>query len=460
MTVSARVLCAAVLVAALFLTEPPPERAMAQEPPPQQPAPPNVLIIVTDDQREGLEVMSTVRRRFVEGGRSYPNAYTTTPQCCPARASILTGRYVHNHAVKNNSKGRDIAPETTLSYYLHEAGYRTGLFGKFLNRWGGRPPPYFDNWVTLLGQSRYTDTTYNVHGDYRDLPGYSTDVLGERAVRFLQTANATEDERPWMLLFTPHAPHAPYRPERKYRRAEVGTWDGNPAVYEYKTAQGKADKPWFLQGAARRPAKAVRRQQLRTLISVDDVVGRFFRTIDRLGEGNTIAIFLSDNGIMWGEHGWVDKALPHTYSVRIPFLMRWPGAIARGTTDDRLVANIDVTPTVLAAAGLSPEGAELDGRSLLDETWTREELLLEFFGPEGEKAVPPWASLRASGYQYIEYYGQDGSVVFREHYDLATDPWELENLYGDADPANDPANGAELQERLSAARSCIGAACP
>jgi arylsulfatase A-like enzyme len=419
-----------------------------------------VLLIITDDQREGLEVMPRTRSRFVNSGRSYPNAYATTPQCCPARASIFTGRYVHNHAVKNNALGRDLDSESTLAYYLQTAGYRTALFGKYLNRWGGRPPPFYDRWTTLLGAERYTDAVYNVNGDYRDLEGYSTKVLGEKLVDFLWTSEAKADEQPWMVTFTPAAPHAPYLPERKYSRVDVGRWTGNPAVYEYRTQQGKADKPEFLQSAARRPATHVRTSQMRTLISVDDVIGRVFRTMAGLEEQNTIAIFVSDNGLMWGEHGWVDKALPHTHSVRVPLLMRWPGRVEPGTIDGRLAANIDIAPTLLAAAGVSPEGASFDGRSLLDESWSRDSVLLEFFGPEEERMVPPWASLRGASYQYTEYYAENGAIIFREYYDLANDPWQLDNAYGDADPANDPPNGEQLHDELTNARSCVGTACP
>lgn len=455
MTRKAVALFAVTLCAGLFWGETRPRDAIAQEV-----ARPNVHLIVTDDQREGLEVMPELRRRFVDEGRTFTNAFTTTPQCCPARASIFTGRYVHNHAVRNNALGRSIDPETTLAYYLKAAGYRTALFGKFLNRWGGWPPPYFDRWTTILGANRYEDAVYNVNGDYRDIRGYSTSVLGKRMVDFLWDVEATADAQPWMITFTPAAPHAPYLPERKYRRADVGTWNGNPAVFEYRTEGGKSDKPDFLQRAARRPATHIRKDQMRTLMSVDDVLGRLFRTMAGLEERNTIVVFLSDNGLMWGEHGWVDKAVAHTYSVRVPMFLRWPGRVPAGSIDGRLVANVDVTPTILDAADVSPEGASFDGRSLLDESWARDALLLEFFGPDDEKLVPPWASLRSGSYQYIEYYSPEGAVTFREYYDLAADPWQLHNLYGDADPANDPPNGPELHERLAQARTCTAAACP
>jgi arylsulfatase A-like enzyme len=304
------------------------------------------------------------------------------------------------------------------------------------------------------------NAVYNVNGDYRDLSGYSTKVLGERIEDFLWGAEAKADDQPWMVTFTPAAPHAPYFPEKRYQRVDVGDWKGNPAVYEYRTEQGKADKPGFLQSAARRPATRIRNDQMRTLISVDDVIGRIYRTLSGLEEQNTIAIFVSDNGLMWGEHGWVDKAVPHTYSVRVPMLMRWPGRVSPGAIDGRLAANVDIVPTLLDAAGISPEGASFDGRSLLDESWTRDSILLEFFGPEEERLVPPWASLRAPGYQYTEYYSPEGAITFREYYDLSNDPWQLRNLYGDGDPANDPVDGSQLHDRLAEARACTGPACP
>jgi arylsulfatase A-like enzyme len=124
-----------------------------------------------------------------------------------------------------------------------------------------------------------------------------------------------------------------------------------------------------------------------------------------------------------------------------------------------MVANIDITPTVLEAAGITPEGASFDGRSLLDESWSRDRLLLEFFGPERETIVPPWASLRTSDYQYVEYYDGAGEVTFREYYDLAQDRWQLENLLGDGDASNDP-SVTELHDRLAADRACAGSSCP
>jgi arylsulfatase A-like enzyme len=113
---------------------------------------PNVLIIVTDDQRGGLGVMPATRTWLKKGGTKFDNAFVTTPLCCPSRASIFTGRYTHNHHVySNDGEGPSLIQESTLQYYLQQAGYETALYGKYLNGWDiSHPPPYFDKYAEHL----------------------------------------------------------------------------------------------------------------------------------------------------------------------------------------------------------------------------------------------------------------------------------------------------------------------
>ena len=138
-------------------------------------------------------------------------------------------------------------------------------------------------------------------------------------------------------------------------------------------------------------------------------------------------------------------------------IMRWTGHLPAGTTDGRRAANIDIAPTIMEAAGIAiPERFPMDGRSLL-QPWQRRVVLTEFQRVRVAVA-PTWASLRTGRYHYVEYYRQ-GSVTFREYYRLRRDPWELENLLHDGDPANDP-DVAALHRRLAALRDCQGAGCP
>ena len=162
---------------------------------------------------------------------------------------------------------------------------------------------------------------------------------------------------------------------------------------------------------------------------------------------------------MWGEYGLLEKGYPYTTSVRIPMMMRWPARIREGGIDRRLVGNIDIAPTVLDAIGLPADPAHpMDGRSLLDNAWTREWILLEYW--RNMKKTIPWASLWSKKWQYIENY--QGERFF-ELYDLRADPWQLDNLLAAGAPHKAPGASA-LSEKLRQAKVCRGTdgpfACP
>jgi arylsulfatase A-like enzyme len=216
---------------------------------------------------------------------------------------------------------------------------------------------------------------------------------------------------------------------------------------------------WSLQ-----PKKGahVRRVQLRTLMSVDDMVGELFARLDALGEAeDTLAIFLSDNGLLWAEHGlYGTKRYPYLPSIDITMFLRWPGRVDEGVVDDRLAANIDIAPTVFQAAGLTPPtDPPMDGASLLEPS-SRERLLLEYFVSPDEPVVPTWAGTITDRYEYVEWYGGGGSAItFREYYDLRRDPWQLRNLFGDRSATNDPDVGP-LHAHVVADRTCAGVDCP
>jgi arylsulfatase A-like enzyme len=193
---------------------------------------------------------------------------------------------------------------------------------------------------------------------------------------------------------------------------------------------------------------------------VDEAVQRLFDTMTSLGEANdTLAFFLSDNGIMWAEHGMKSKTTPYTSAIKVPFFVRWPGRVAQNVLDPRIAATIDITPTIMEAAGIEPDPEyPLDGRSLLDET-ARDRILLELTGGNNQIDAPTWASTLTPAYQYIEYYDDiTGAVTFREYYDLVNDPHQLENLLADADPENDPPldEQSALRVGLARDRSCAG----
>ncbi len=423
---------------------------------------PNVLIIVTDDQRAtegGLAVMPATRRWFGEGGTRFSSAFATTPLCCPARASIFSGRYAHNHGVFTNLGEFTFDEDFTIQHYLDGAGYNTALTGKYFNNWDVEDDPAnFDRWALFDGG--YYGHDYNLNGTMRHVSDYSTNFIADKTVDFLEAFERT-DTRPWMLYVATYAPHATFIPETSYRGARVPRWGGNPAVFE----DNRGDKPRYvrIRDETYDTWGKYRRLQLRALMSVDDLVAEVSRALRRLDEGSdTLAFYLSDNGYIWADHGLYDKGAPYTPSIQIPMFMRWPGRVDPGVREERLVGNVDIAPTVLDAAGLIPApGHPMDGRSLLDSSWTRPRILTEYRNSGNVWTPPTWASLRTPDLQYVEYY-DEGERIFREYYDLRADPWQLTNLLFDGDPANNPDASTLriLSDQLSADRSCVGITCP
>ncbi|MGH2730906.1 MAG: sulfatase family protein [Actinomycetota bacterium] len=427
---------------------------------------PNILIFITDDQRltGTLEVLPKTLSWFRDGGTSYSSAVTTTPTCCPARSSIFTGRYAHNHGVHTTapSEADHLDQDTTLQRYLHRAGYKTALFGKYLNGWRlDVKPPSFDTWALFETgpKASYYGGPWSIDGDIRNLNRYSTDFIADQTRAFLKTSEQ-KDGQPWLLYVTPLAPHPPFSPAPKYAYADYPDFVPNPAMRE--VGVDLSDKPPYVRN--RRPANPSQQAtnyaaQVRTLMSVDDLVNSTMRTLEDLGEAdNTLAIFISDNGYLLGEHGLVAKTHPYSPSIRVPLFVRWPGHVTAGAVDDRLVANIDLAPTIFEAVGIEAKHV-IDGRSLFDTTYARDRILTENWH-RGKHSAPNWTGLWGGSWQYVEHYNSDRTATeFTEYYDLVADPFQLDNLFGDADGTNDP-DALPLAEQLARDASCKGTSGP
>jgi len=421
-----------------------------------EPGRPNILLILTDDQRAAgtMDVLPQTRSWFETGGTMYPNAFVTTPLCCPSRSSIFSGRYVHNHGVRSNEMSQSLDTRFTIQEYLKQSGYRTGYFGKYLNAWNlFRSPASYDDWsITVAG---YSPFRVNENGVVKNITQYSTSYFRDNALRFITEAEA-QDSTPWFLQVSTTAPHLPFTPEAQYANAAVPPFDEPPSYFE----SDKRDKPPAIENRNDDPAHVefTRVNQLRTLKSVDDLVGSVFNLLELAEEdSHTLAVFMSDNGYMWGEHGLDFKGVAYDESVRVPMYVRFPGHVPAGGTDNKLVANIDLAPTFAEAAGGLAIGQPMDGRSILSFS-TRSRLLGEWFSNAGGLG---WASLRTATSHYVEYYDRadNQSIKFREYYDLTADPYEMDNLLGDGNAANDP-NVAALSAQLAADRICSGADCP
>jgi N-acetylglucosamine-6-sulfatase len=400
---------------------------------------PSILLIVTDDQRwDTLWAMPEVQRSLVEPGVNFEESFTTSSLCCPSRASILTGAYPHTTGVYRQGGRfggfRSFEDSMTIATELNEAGYRTGFFGKYLDSYQhdaltGYVPPGWDRWVAFV-HSQFFDFGLTIDGvveRYGSEPDdYSTDVLASHTEDFIRGT-----EGPVFALFVPAAPHAPALPAPTDAGgfADLPVW--RPPSFD---EADRSDKPTHMQilkpvGPERTEnLEILRRNQYRSLQSVDRAVGRLLDALEDTGRlDDALVIFTSDNGLLWGEHRWLKKEVPYEEAIRVPLIIRADAVVGEDArTNDQLVANIDLAPTIAAAAGV--ELPDADGRSLLPllagrrEKW-RQALLIEHM--RGTNPIPTYCAVRTSRYLFASY--ETGE---RELYDLEADPFQLRDLAG------------------------------
>ena len=396
---------------------------------------PNIVIVVTDDQRVGtLKTMPIVRHELRQPGASYVGVIPTS-MCCPSRTALLSGNLSHHTGVYANVLKQGGGWPTfnasgyeskTLATALQAAGYRTGLVGKYLNEWNRAPdgfvPPGWDVFRALYvatGQGASAYYNYELRGtEPTEVFGataadYSTDVEADRAVQFI---TQSPPDAPLFLMYTPTAPHSPYIPAPRY----VNSWSPSaPYRNDAVNEADMSDKPPFMRDLSPVSLREIDHAQDKTgetLRAVDDGVGAL---IDALGPrmSNTLFIFMSDNGVMWGEHRLEKKNRPYRWSTDVPMIMRWDGHLS-DPPGQQLVSNVDVTQTVLDAAGI-PHALNTEGMSVLRER--RSETLLE---SEKSQAHPAYCGVRTVNWLYVKYSGRHG----KELYDYRTDPLELNNV--------------------------------
>jgi arylsulfatase A-like enzyme len=445
----------------------------------------NVVVIETDDQTaQSLWAMPTVDRLLARKGVSFDNSFVSYSLCCPSRATFLTGQYAHNHGVVDNTLPyggyEKLRGDNTLPVWLREAGYRTILVGKYLNRYGRRDPtevpPGWTDWHGLIDPtaSHYYGFTINDNGHphtYGPKPSnYQTDVLTGKAVRLIRSAS--RGQAPffmWTTYFAPHYTNArrgahdpgdPRIPTPVPARQDRGRFARAPLPFtESFDESDVSDKPAKvrryprLTKAQRTAIRRNYRRELETLQAVDRGVGRIVAALRETGElDHTVVAFTSDNGYFHGEHRIpFGKRLPYEPSIRVPLVIRGPG-VRRDVRVADLVSNQDLAPTILDAANAEP-GLPQDGLSLLPLMGGGEladrDLLIEGRYPFGHP--PRFAGIRTTRWFYGEY-----TTGERELYDLSADPDELTNR---SSAPGYEAVEADLANRLAALRDCSGETC-
>lgn len=428
---------------------------------------PNIVFIMSDDHAAhaisayGSKLIKTPNiDRLAAEGMKFENCFVTNSICTPSRAAILTGKYSHMNGVPVFNHLDTSQP--LLSRYLQQAGYYTGMVGKW-HLGGQNPytpelgkPAGFDYWNILPGQGAYFDPVMIEMGVRKNLKGYTTDVITDLAINFIRNR---PQNKPFFLMYHHKAPHRNWQPDEKHKRQFENFVPPLPATFDddYK---GKSDAarmatnhidadlnetdvkvkpPEGLSAVELKRWKFTRYMQdyLACVAAVDDNVGRFLDFLDANGlRDNTIVIYTSDQGFFLGEHNMFDKRFMYEESLRMPFLVRWPARIKSGSVSKEMILNVDFAPMMLDAAGAKIP-ADMQGKSFLPvlrgekPTGWRNSMYYRYYHP-GHHNVAAHYGVRTDRYKLIFF----DKLNQWELYDLKNDPGEMTNIYGNKENAS------------------------
>ncbi|XP_037935139.1 N-acetylglucosamine-6-sulfatase-like [Teleopsis dalmanni] len=445
---------------------------------------PNILLVLTDDQDValgGMMPMKQVQALLGKEGATFNNAFTSSPLCCPSRASLLSGKYAHNHRTTNNSLSggcngnywlKNVEPHA-LPVLLQTAGYHTFFAGKYLNEYRGeKVPPGWNDFHGLHGNSKYYNYTLRENAQNVSYTNtYLTDLLSSRTLEFLGKPELVS--APFFAMVATPAPHAPFIPAERHRNSFANI--EAPRTPNFNHISESLEKHWLVGSSKLIPTKTLKlmdtyfQQRWETLLAVDELVATVWKLLaDQKKLDNTYIIFTSDNGYHIGQFAQpFDKRQPYDTDIRIPLLMSGP-TIPKGIEINAPAVLVDLVPTILEWAQLSDQ-TNGDGESLhallvnavgydalLDKQYTRS-LLVQHWG-EGNvdtyNAECPWskkdrltectiegachcqdawnntyACIRHFSYNtnrlYCEFRDNENFV---EGYDVDDDPFQMTNM--------------------------------
>jgi len=417
-------------------------------------AKPNVLIFVTDDQRwntlgcYGDPVIRTPNiDSLARGGVLFKYAFVQAPQCCPSRASLQTGRYPHAHHVRWNSIPIP-DDETTIGQILSDSGYETACFGKMHvkpqdpARMGFQYSSTISDYNRYLAQHGIKSGMAASKGPYLKLAStgagtypfpkehYITNWIGDRAVEYLKEHR--HPHKPFFMYVSFFKPHIPWNPPEPYDKM----YDPKEIPLVPRLSHDLEMKPPSVRAYYRHMGMdKISDEELRSMIArhyglislVDDNVGKVLKALEAAGVAeNTIVVYLSDNGTMLADHNLIRKGrYVYDANARTPLLMRWPAGFPAGkVVDGSLADEIDIMPTLLAAAGVQIP-RRVQGMNLIpviDGTASGKDSSFQQIGFEANGYV---TSIRTLKWRYVYYTDGTGEL-----YDHQKDPHETTNLFG------------------------------
>ncbi len=430
---------------------------------------PNIVFVLTDDHRwdcYGAGRRDQIRTprldRIADRGVRFENAFVTLAICSPSRAACLTGRYGSANGVTAVGKLGLNLGERTFAHALRDAGYATGVAGK----WHLKTRPEecgFDFVSTCWSNGTWYDRQFTIDGEKRTMRGFVDDVTADESIRFIRQSQ--KQNKPFVLWICTQAPHMDHNFSWPAKQQFLDSYEVDDAPLARSWNDDLAGKPEYLKTSRNRtkaleygyddPQKIRKhaRDYYASVTQMDAAVGRVLDVLDepRLSD-NTWIIFMGDNGWMLGEHGMTSKVLPYEESMRVPMAICGP-ATKQQVLDD-LVLNIDLTATIYDLAGLSIPGT-IHGRSLLPfiqgdrpADW-RNSFLYE--APTPQLGSQPLWAVRNKRWKYVQTK-TDSDSVFEELYDLQTDPIERVNV---ADAPAQQKRVTELAQELVRQKTLI-----
>jgi arylsulfatase A-like enzyme len=423
--------------------------------------PRNVIFVLVDDLRydamgfvtPGLQTPNI--DSLAKNGVYFPNAVVTSALCSPSRATILTGLTARNHGVIDNNN----STETGLTFfpkYLRDAGYQTAFVGKWhMGDATDAPRPGFDYWVSFRGQGSYFPTDgltpeqlaagkkhmLNVNGKEIAQQGYITDELTDYAMQWLERGR--DPSKPFFLYLSHKAVHSDAKAPPRYATQYANLDIKLPASIA-NTEENNRGKPMWVRNQrnswhgvdffyhSNQPLKEYIREYYRTLSPVDDSVGRILSYLRKHKlENETLVVFYSDNGFLFGDHGLIDKRNAYEPSVRVPMVAYAPGLLPKGAVNPARVRNLDLAPTFLDLAQV-PAPAQFEGKSFLPiatgetptDAWAND-FVYEYYWEWTFPHTPTTFAIQRGSLKYIQYHGV---WDIEELYDVAKDPQEMNNL--------------------------------
>lgn len=423
---------------------------------------PNIVFVLVDDLRwdelgiAGHPYVETPNiDRVAREGAWFQRAFTTTPLCSPARATLLTGLYPHaNGIIDNTARNEQSHRLETFPKRLNAVGYDTAFIGKWHMGNDDSPRPGFSTWVAMKGQGEALSPELNVNGERHRFEGYVTDILTEQSLEFLRSDRSS----PFLLYLSHKALHPNITqtddgsavpspsgvPGFIAAERHAGRYTSEPIVRRPNAGIPPADRPALARrigglpplGPATMTPEATIRERQEMLLAVDDGLGRIMSQLEAQGElDETIIVVTSDHGFWYGEHGLSsERRLAYEEALRIPMMIRYPGRITAGLRPGQVVLSLDIAPTLLELAG-EPVPDTLHGRSLApvfdgnDADW-RSSFLVEYWSDTVFERMDHmgYKAVRTDRFKFIRYEDQDG---MDELYDIAADPYELRNVIED-----------------------------